>query len=145
MTVSLAATGLDSLQPRRGVRSLAVPSTHCDTTWHVVALVLVPPHLGRYSEPALLILTSLAGGDRHGYAISEDIEEVTGQRPGPGTLYGALSRLEAAGLVEALPGEQRRRPYRITSDGLRFLHAETKRLMALTDEASRRLELRAVR
>ena len=55
--------------------------------------------LCRYSEPALLVLTSLTAGDRHGYAISDDIEALTGRRPGPGTLYGALSRLEAAGLV----------------------------------------------
>lgn len=99
--------------------------------------------LGRYSEPALLILTSLTAGDRHGYAISDDIEALTGQRPGPGTLYGALSRLEAAGLVEALPGDQRRRPYRITPDGLRFVQGEARRLAALAAEASRRLELRA--
>lgn len=100
--------------------------------------------LGRYSEPALLILTSLAAGDRHGYAISEDIETLTGQRPGPGTLYGALSRLEAAGLVDALPAEQRRRrPYRITAEGLGFLRSEAQRLAALAAEAGRRLELRA--
>jgi DNA-binding PadR family transcriptional regulator len=93
----------------------------------------------------LLILTSLTTGDRHGYGISEDIETLTGQRPGPGTLYGALSRLEAAGLVQALPGAQRRRPYRITGDGLRFLDAEIKRLTAFTTEASRRIELRTAR
>jgi len=105
----------------------------------------VATHLGRYSEPALLILTSLTAGDRHGYAISDDIEALTGQRPGPGTLYGALSRLEAAGLVEALPGGQRRRPYRITPDGLDFVQGESRRLAALAAEASRRLELRAAR
>jgi DNA-binding PadR family transcriptional regulator len=106
---------------------------------------LVTAKLGRYSEPALLVLISLSGGDRHGYAISEDIGKLTGQRPGPGTLYGALSRLDAAGLVEALPGERRRRPYRITPDGVRFLQAETQRLSALTAEVSRRLQLRAAR
>jgi DNA-binding PadR family transcriptional regulator len=103
----------------------------------------VSTQLGRYSEPALLILTSLTAGDRHGYAISDDIEALTGQRPGPGTLYGALSRLEAAGLVEALPGDQRRRPYRVTPDGLRFVRSEARRLAALAAEVSRRLELRA--
>lgn len=104
----------------------------------------VTARLGRYSEPALLILISLAAGDRHGYAISGDIETLTGHRPGPGTLYGAMSRLEAAGLVDALPGEQRRRrPYRITPEGLRFLRSESQRLSALAAEASRRLALRA--
>jgi DNA-binding PadR family transcriptional regulator len=105
----------------------------------------VTAHLGRYSEPALLVLTSLAAGDRHGYAISDDIEAMTGRRPGPGTLYGALSRLESAGLVEALPGEHRRRPYRITGAGLRHLRAETERLAALAAEAGRRLDLRVAR
>jgi DNA-binding PadR family transcriptional regulator len=101
--------------------------------------------LGRYSEPALLILTSLTAGDRHGYAISDDIEALTGRRPGPGTLYGALSRLEASGLVEALPGDRRRRPYRITPDGVRLVQAEAQRLAALAAEANRRLELRTAR
>jgi DNA-binding PadR family transcriptional regulator len=105
----------------------------------------VVAQLGRYSEPALLVLTSLASGDRHGYAITDDIETLTGRRPGPGTLYGALSRLEAAGFVHALPGDQRRRPYRITPDGLRFLRSESERLAALAAEANRRLELRAAR
>jgi DNA-binding PadR family transcriptional regulator len=105
----------------------------------------VTAHLGRYSEPALLVLTSLAAGDRHGYAISDDIEAMTGRRPGPGTLYGALSRLEAAGLVEPLSGDHRRRPYRITGAGLRHLRAETERLAAFAAEAGRRLDLRAAR
>lgn len=106
----------------------------------------VTAQLGRFSQPALLILTSLAAGDRHGYAISDDIETLTGQRPGPGTLYGALSRLEAAGLVHALPAQhRRRRPYRITPEGLGFLRSETQRLAAFAAEANRRLELRAAR
>jgi DNA-binding PadR family transcriptional regulator len=106
------------------------------------SLLGVASQLGRYSQPALLILTSLTTGDRHGYGISDDIETLTGQRPGPGTLYGALSRLEAAGLVQALPGDRRRLPYRITADGLRLLQAEIERLAAFTAEASRRIELR---
>ncbi len=53
--------------------------------------------LGRFAEPALLILVSLAGGDKHGYAMIEDIEQLKGMRLGPGTLYGALARLERRG------------------------------------------------
>lgn len=54
---------------------------------------------GRFSDPALLILASLAGGEKHGYAMMEDIEAMTGVHLGPGTLYGALSRLEQSGLI----------------------------------------------
>jgi DNA-binding PadR family transcriptional regulator len=72
---------------------------------------------GRFSDPALLILASLAGGEKHGYAMMEDIRQMAGVRLGAGTLYGALSRLEQAGLIEALPADERRRPYRLTAQG----------------------------
>ena len=58
--------------------------------------------LGRFSDPALFVLASLSGGEKHGYAMMEDIEELCGTRLGPGTLYGALARLERRGLVERL-------------------------------------------
>ena len=64
-----------------------------------------PSDFGRFSDPALLILASLAGGEKHGYAMMEDIEAMTGVHLGPGTLYGALSRLEQSGLILALPAE----------------------------------------
>jgi DNA-binding PadR family transcriptional regulator len=73
--------------------------------------------LGRFSDPALFILVSLAGGEKHGYAMMEDIEAVCGARLGPGTLYGALARLEKRGLVEPLSSDDRRKPYRITAAG----------------------------
>src|SRR6266536_1133118 len=59
--------------------------------------------LGRFAEPSLLILSSLAGGPKHGYAITKDVEEWGGSTLGPGTLYAALARLEKLGLIEALP------------------------------------------
>ena len=71
----------------------------------------------RFADPSVLILASLAGGPKHGYALIKDVEEIAGVVLGPGTLYGALSRLERAGLIEALPAEDRRRPYRITAAG----------------------------
>ena len=71
--------------------------------------------LGRFSEPALLILISLADGPKHGYAMTQDIEAVSGQNLGPGTLYGAITRLEERGWIEPLPPEDRRRPYRLTA------------------------------
>ena len=75
------------------------------------------PELGRFAEPALLILVSLSDGPKHGYAIMTDVEAGTGRPLGPGTLYAALARLEERGLVEALPPVDRRRPYRLTAIG----------------------------
>jgi DNA-binding PadR family transcriptional regulator len=73
--------------------------------------------LGRYSGPATLILASLAGGPKHGYALTKDVEAFAGVRLAPGTLYEALGRLEAQGLIEPLESEDRRRPYRLTAVG----------------------------
>ena len=75
-------------------------------------------------DAKLLILTSLAGGPKHGYAMIEDIASITGVRLGPGTLYGAISRLEADGMIEALESDDRRRPYQITTRGRRHLETE---------------------
>jgi DNA-binding PadR family transcriptional regulator len=69
------------------------------------------------NDPGLLLLISLASGAKHGHAMLLDVERFAGVRMGPGTLYGALSRLEASGQVEALPAEGRRRPYRLTGAG----------------------------
>src|SRR5262245_65555757 len=79
------------------------------------------PELGRFAEPALLILVSLTDGPKHGYAIMTDVEAGTGRPMGPGTLYAALARLEARGLIEALAPVDRRRPYRLTAIGERVL------------------------
>ena len=69
------------------------------------------------SDPGLLLLISLASGPKHGHAMLLDIAQFAGVRLGPGTLYGALSRLEERGHVEAMPAEGRRRPYRLTGSG----------------------------
>jgi DNA-binding PadR family transcriptional regulator len=79
--------------------------------------------LGRFADPAVLILSSLAGGEKHGYALIEDIAEFAGVSLGPGTLYGALTRLVERGLVEAMPAEGRRRPYRLSASGADELRA----------------------
>jgi DNA-binding PadR family transcriptional regulator len=63
------------------------------------------------------VLVSLSDGPKHGYAIHTDIEGFAGVHLGPGTLYGALSSLERDALVEALPSDQRRQPYRLTAGG----------------------------
>jgi DNA-binding PadR family transcriptional regulator len=77
--------------------------------------------LRRAGDASVLILTSLAGGTKHGYALIKDIKDFAGVGLGPGTLYGALDRLEGLGLIEALPAEDRRRPYRITPAGVTAL------------------------
>jgi DNA-binding PadR family transcriptional regulator len=77
--------------------------------------------LGRYAGPATLILSSLAGGPKHGYALTKDIEAFAGLRLAPGTLYEALTRLEGNGLIEALPPADRRRPYQLTAPGAAVL------------------------
>jgi len=82
------------------------------------------PDLGRFSEPALLVLISLADGAKHGYAMMEDIAAVSGVRVGPGTLYGALARLERHGLIEPLTPVDRRRPYRLTAAGTTLLREQ---------------------
>jgi DNA-binding PadR family transcriptional regulator len=86
--------------------------------------------LGRFSEPALLILLSLADGPKHGYAMTRDIAEVSGQRLGPGTLYGGITRLEERGWIEPLPAEDRRRPYRLTRAGQRVLRVRLGQMRA---------------
>ena len=95
--------------------------------------------LGRFSEPALHILIALADGPKHGYAMTQDIEAMTGSRPGPGTLYGAIARLEQKQWIEPLPAEERRRPYKLTSAGGRVLRARLDALKAVTKIAQSRL------
>jgi DNA-binding PadR family transcriptional regulator len=88
--------------------------------------------LGRYAGPATLLLSSLADGPKHGYALTKDIEEFAGVRIAPGTLYEALSRLEGQGLIEAVESNDRRRPYRLTAHGAEALrvHLDTQRRVA---------------
>jgi DNA-binding PadR family transcriptional regulator len=94
---------------------------------------------GRFSDPSLLILASLAGGPKHGYAITADVETMAGLRLGAGTLYGALARLEQRGLVEALPAEDRRRPYRLTGVGAAALREQLTSLRAIAETGLGRL------
>jgi DNA-binding PadR family transcriptional regulator len=95
--------------------------------------------MGRFSEPALLILESLASGERHGYAMMQDIKARHEIDLGPGTLYGAITRLEEEGLIEALPAEERRRPYRLTSAGAAALAEQLQTLHRFAAGGLRRL------
>jgi DNA-binding PadR family transcriptional regulator len=99
--------------------------------------------LGRWAEPALLVLTSLADGAKHGYAITLDIAAHTGVTLGPGTLYGVITRLERSGHIEGLPAEGRRRPYRITAAGTEALTAQARQMHRLATLTLSRLKLAA--
>ena len=92
-----------------------------------------------WSDPGLLVLGSLAGGSKHGWAITQDVEASTGARLGPGTLYGALARLEAGGLVRALPAEDRRKPYELTAAGALVLRKLAEAMRSFSRTALRRL------
>jgi DNA-binding PadR family transcriptional regulator len=92
----------------------------------------------------VLVLTSLADGPKHGYAITRDVEQLTGVRLGPGTLYGALSRLEGRGLIEALPAEDRRRPYRLTGAGSAALEEQLRTLERVARSGLDRLRVAEV-
>jgi DNA-binding PadR family transcriptional regulator len=98
----------------------------------------------RTNEPGVLILTSLASGTKHGYALAQDIDGFAGVSLGPGTLYGAITRLEERGLIEATAGDHRRRPYRITADGRAALAAAVQDMRTVADEGAARLGLRAL-
>jgi DNA-binding PadR family transcriptional regulator len=98
-----------------------------------------PLDLGRFAEPSIAILISLSEGPKHGYAIMADAEATTGQPLGPGTLYAALGRLERRGLIEALPAEDRRRPYRLTGLGASTLRAHLDQLERLVQTGFIRL------
>lgn len=87
----------------------------------------------------MLVLTSLVERPRHGYAIVKDVEAVAGVRLGPGTLYATLARLESRALIEALPAEDRRRPYRITGAGLELLRSRLERMEAVSRAGLARL------
>lgn len=96
-------------------------------------------------EPTFLILTALAAGPRHGYGIIQDVADLSERRVTllPGTLYTALDRLTAQGIVqpdrEEVVDGRLRRYYRITSDGLDALQAEAARLRQLATAAENRL------
>jgi DNA-binding PadR family transcriptional regulator len=96
--------------------------------------------LRRVGEASVLILISLADGPKHGYALIQDIKELAEVELGPGTLYGALDRLERLELIESLPADDRRHPYRITAPGAAALRAHLDSLERVS--AAGRLRLR---
>ena len=87
-------------------------------------------------DARLLVLVSLSDGPKHGYAIQTDVDGFAAVRLGPGTLYGALSSLERDGLVEALPSEERRRPYQLTARGRQQLGQQLDELERIRRRAT---------
>jgi DNA-binding PadR family transcriptional regulator len=114
-----------------------------------------PQSLLPLTPPVFHILLALAGEERHGYGIMQDVAWQTNDalQLGPGTLYGCLKRMLAAGLVEesgerpdpamrARTGinDERRRYYRMTALGRRVVRAEAERLAgAVTAARARRM------
>ena len=91
------------------------------------------------TDPTLLVLASLADGEKHGYAMMDDIERFAGVRLGPGTLYGAITRLEDRRWIQGLKSDDRRRPYRITAAGRAYLQEQVASLSRVVRTASERL------
>ena len=92
------------------------------------------------SDPTILVLASLADGDKHGYAMTDDIEQFAGVRLGPGTLYGAITRLEEKGWIRPVESDDRRRPYRLTAAGRKHLQEELDALSQIVRTGLKRLK-----
>jgi DNA-binding PadR family transcriptional regulator len=91
------------------------------------------------SDPTLLVLSSLAQGEKHGYAIMQDVEIFSGVRLGPGTLYGSITRLEERGWISPVGPRERRQPYRITTTGREHLQHELAGLQQIVKTGLGRL------
>lgn len=93
------------------------------------------------NDPSVLILTSLASCPKHGHALAADIRDFAGVDLGPGTLYGAITRLEERGLIEALPTDDRRRPYQLTVAGRSALAEALEDMGRIVHVGKKRLRL----
>ena len=82
---------------------------------------------------------SLLDGPKHGYAIANDLEALSGRRPGPGTLYGAITRMEEKGLIVQKASRDRRKPYALSRTGRQQAQEEVARLEEVAREGRRRL------
>jgi DNA-binding PadR family transcriptional regulator len=93
------------------------------------------------SDPVLLVLASLAESDKHGYAMMEDIERFAQVRLGPGTLYGAITRLEQRGWIKPVASkDDRRQPYRLTAAGREYLTSQLDNLNRVVKAGLSRLK-----
>src|SRR5262245_36660712 len=97
------------------------------------------PAAGPAADPELLILSSLASGPKHGYAIMSDIEEAMGVAIGPGTLYTAITRLVERKWIVPDESSGRQRPYRLTADGAGVLEDRLNDMRRIAAVGLRRL------
>src|SRR5882757_3235594 len=100
---------------------------------------IITPDVVTMQDPTILILASLADGDKHGYAIMEDIQVFASIRLGPGTLYAAICRLERRGWIRAVRSESRRQPYRITAEDSQHLKEQLALLGQVVRTGNRRM------
>ncbi|HZL55493.1 MAG TPA: helix-turn-helix transcriptional regulator [Bryobacteraceae bacterium] len=91
------------------------------------------------SDPTLLVLSSLAEGEKHGYKIMRDVESFAQVTLGPGTLYGAITRLEERGWIRPVGPKDRRQTYTITAAGRGHLQAELAALQMVVKTGLARL------
>jgi len=120
-------------RPRAGYRAVALDNGYYVMRYYVARSI-------RMTDPSLLILASLADGEKHGYAMMADIRSFADVVLGPGTLYGAITRLEQRGYIRAVAGDERRRPYRLTAAGRRHLQVELAALESVVRVGLQRLE-----
>ncbi|MCX6921915.1 MAG: PadR family transcriptional regulator [Verrucomicrobia bacterium] len=106
-----------------------------------------PGEMAPLTAAVFHVLLALADGERHGYAIMQDVAENTsGQiRMGPGTLYGTIKRLLEARMIEESDerpdpdlDDERRRYYRLTAFGQRAVRAEARRYAEMAEVARRK-------
>jgi DNA-binding PadR family transcriptional regulator len=107
-----------------------LPITGYDTTASVIGML----------DATLLVLASLSGGDKHGYAMMADIAHFAGVRLGPGSLYGAITRLEERGWIKPVAADDRRQPYMLTAAGHEHLKGQVAALDRVLKTAARRLK-----
>jgi DNA-binding PadR family transcriptional regulator len=108
--------------------------------WYIVIRNMArKPQAGPSADPELLILMSLTEGARHGYAVMQDIEQFSGIKLGPGTLYTAITRLVEKGMIRPEPAADRQRPYKITKTGLASLAKEVQKMRRIVNVGARRL------
>lgn len=111
-----------------------------------MARAKTPDDLLPLTPPVFHILLALSDGERHGYAIMQDVAERTGggMRLSPGTLYGSIKRMLEQGLIvelrdrdrpNAQNDDERRRYYRLTAFGRKVVKAEAARLAEMVEQA----------
>jgi DNA-binding PadR family transcriptional regulator len=96
--------------------------------------------MGKYRDPSMLILLSLSEHDKHGYMIMEDMRNNFNIDFSPGTLYGAITRLEKDDLIEPAATKGRRVSYQITPSGIELLSGHIESLQTFISIGSARLD-----